>query len=220
MSEYSSKLNILIKFLYLFSVIIFVFTITGCGGMTAIVLDVQTRQPIEGVVIVTEWKKSVESNGRKSLERYKMIEVITDKEGKAFIKGVSDHSVEEPSMTVFKSGYVAWNSEKIFPDNKKRTDFKWADTYIFELEKFNPNYDYETHLFFLLNHAIFRSSTDLPLFNTPAYPMLFKAVEEDRKSRGRLPQIYQSTKSIKEHNKIKVYSKDPDNLHSTGQANY
>lgn len=220
MSITLSKKNILTKLGYISFVIILFFTITGCGGMTAIVLDAQNKQPIEGAVIVTEWKKAVESNGRRSLARYKMVEVVTDKEGKAFIKGVSNPSVEAPSITVFKSGYVAWNSEEIFPDNKKRTDFKWADSYIFALDKFTPDYDYEAHLFFLLKHAISRSSTDLPLFNTPAYPILFKAVDEDRKSRGKLPQIFQSTKSIKEQEKIKVYTSNPDNMHSTGHANY
>ena len=199
---------------------IFVFSIAGCGGMKAIVLDAQNEQPIEGAVIVTEWKKSDISKGGTHLERYKMVEVVTDKEGKAFIKGVSNPFVEDPSMTVFKSGYVAWNSEKTFPDNKKRTNFKWADTYIFALEKFNPDYDYETHLFFLLNHAIFRRSTDLPLFNSPEYPMLFKAIEEDRKGREQLPYIYQSKKSMKERKKFESNPKQSDNMRSTGRPSY
>lgn len=48
--------------------------------------------------------------------------------------------VNHPSLTVYRKGYVAWNNQYIFPDRKRRLDFKWSNDYVFRLEKFRPEY--------------------------------------------------------------------------------
>ena len=82
-------------------------------------------------------------------ESHKVVEVVTDKEGNASIEGVLSPFVDAPDVTVYKKGYVAWNNHYIFPDWKKRTDFKWENNYVFKLEKFKPEYSYDKHTSFI-----------------------------------------------------------------------
>ena len=140
------------KLRHIFLAILFLllFVATGCEGeITGIVVDAETGQPIEGAVILVEWTKVEGIIGMTHTESYKVVEVVTDKEGKASIEGVSSYFVSMPRVTVYKKGYVAWNNEFIFPDWKKRTDFKWENNYIFKLEKFKPEYSYDKHISFI-----------------------------------------------------------------------
>ncbi|MGB5218300.1 MAG: carboxypeptidase-like regulatory domain-containing protein, partial [Smithella sp.] len=114
-----------------------------------IVVDAENGQPIEGAVILVEWTKVKGLPGMTHTESYKVVEVVTDKEGKAVIEGVAAYFVSMPRVTVYKKGYVAWNNEYVFPDWKKRTDFKWKNNYVFKLEKFKPEYSYIKHTRFI-----------------------------------------------------------------------
>jgi hypothetical protein len=123
---------------------------TSCDGeITGIVVDAETGQPIEGAVILVEWTKAKGVPGMSYTESYKVVEVVTDKEGKASIAGVSSPLVDAPDVTVYKKGYVAWNNHFIFPDWKKRTDFKWENNNVFKLEKFKSEYSYDKHTSFI-----------------------------------------------------------------------
>jgi len=138
----------------LFLVILFLFVTTTCeGAMSAIVVDAESGQPIEGAVILVEWTKAKGLPGMSYTESYKVVEVVTDKEGKASVNGVLNPFVSAPRVTVYKKGYVAWNNEFIFPNYAKRTDFKWSNNYVFKLEKFKPEYSYVKHTGFI-NSAI------------------------------------------------------------------
>ena len=137
------------KIKYIILAIIFLFLVTGCEGeITGIVVDAETGQPIEGAVILVEWTTQ-HGFGLTYTESYKVVEVVTDKNGKASIEGVSSPFVSTPRVTIYKQGYVAWNNEFIFPDWKKRTDFKWENNYVFKLEKFKPEYSYDKHADFI-----------------------------------------------------------------------
>ena len=124
--------------------------VTGCDAtITGIVVDAETGKPIEGAVILVEWTQAKGLPGMSYTESYKVVEVVTDKEGKASIEGVSSPMVSAPRVTIYKKGYVAWNNEYIFPDWKKRTDFKWVNNYVFKLEKFKPEYSHDKHTTFI-----------------------------------------------------------------------
>ena len=82
-------------------------------------------------------------------ETYEVTEAVSDKEGRVYISGVFNPSVNPPHVTVYKAEYVAWNDEFIFPDYKKRTDFEWQRAYQFKLEKFRPEYTHDAHIFFI-----------------------------------------------------------------------
>lgn len=134
--------------------------ITGCyAEITGTVVDAETGQPIEGAVVLVEWTKT-HGFGHTYTESYKVIEAFTDKDGKATITGTFSPTVNYPHVTVYKKGYVAWNNEMIFPDYKKRTDFKWKNGYVFRLERFKEDiYTHRDHVMFLYN----------PVGDTPKY---------------------------------------------------
>jgi hypothetical protein len=117
------------------------------------VVDAETGRPIEGAVLLAEWTEVKELPGHCYSDNCKIMEAITDREGNAAIEELihplSGITVFAPRITVYKKGYVAWNSEYIFPGRKKRTDFKWGNNYIFKLEKFKPGYSYDNHISFI-----------------------------------------------------------------------
>lgn len=125
---------------------------TGCEtNITGMVRDAETGKPIEGAVVLTEWLTTKGLPGLTNTESSKVIEVITDKVGKFMIAAAS---TDTPHVTVYKKGYVAWNSEYIFPDYKKRTDFKWLDGLTLNIEKFKSEYSHKTHVKFIGSGAI------------------------------------------------------------------
>lgn len=132
-------------------IILLLFPIPSCGygPITGTVVDAETGKPIEGAVILVEWTKTEGLPGLTSTKSFKVIEKLTDKDGKFYIEGLSDTSVNKPDMTIYKKGYVAWNNEYIFPGWKHRTDFKWKDGNVYKLELFTPAYSYVKHQSFI-----------------------------------------------------------------------
>ena len=62
----------------------------GCyAEMTGTVVDAETGAPIEGAVVLVEWTVTKGVPGMTVTETYKVIEKITDKEGKVKIPGGS-----------------------------------------------------------------------------------------------------------------------------------
>jgi hypothetical protein len=125
--------------------------IPGCyAEVTGIVVDAETGQPIEGAVVLVEWTRTKGLPGLTHTESYKVVELVSDKEGKATLpEGGPDPLTNPPIVTVYKKGYVAWNNEYIFPGYKERTDFKWREGFVFTLEKFKPEYSYKKHVLFI-----------------------------------------------------------------------
>jgi len=118
--------------------------------ITGIVVDAETGEPIEGAVVLVEWTVEKGFPGLRYHESYKVIEVVSDKDGKVRIEdGVFNPTVEPPYVTVYKKGYVAWNNKFIFPDYRKRKNFEWKDGYIFKLEKFKDEYTHNAHSSFI-----------------------------------------------------------------------
>ena len=172
------------KIKYIILAIIFLFFMTGCEGeITGIVVDAETGQPIEGAVILVEWTTQ-HGFGLTYTESYKVVEVVTDKNGKASIEGVSSPFVGTPRVTIYKQGYIAWNNEFIFPDWKKRTDFKWENNYVFKLEKFKPQYSYAKHISFIREAHNFGMASEEKQLIRKAYEWeRQKAIEEKREGR-------------------------------------
>ena len=134
-----------------------VFLTTGCyANITGKVIDAETGQPIEGAVVLVEWTVTKGMPGMTYHESYKVIEVLTDREGRVTISGVVNPLVDPPDVTIYKKGYVAWNNLFIFPDYRKRKDFKWQNNYVFKLEKFKPEFTYSAHTLFM--HGVILSS--------------------------------------------------------------
>jgi hypothetical protein len=136
----------------IFSVLgfIIVFLTFSCyAEITGTVVDAETGKPIEGAVVLVEWAKTRGLPGMTYHETYKVFEALTDKEGRITISGVFDPLVDPPDITIYKEGYVTWNNKSIFPDYRKRSDFKLRNNYVFELEKFKQEYTYDAHTEFI-----------------------------------------------------------------------
>ena len=101
---------------------------SGCyANMSGTVIDAETGKPIEGAVVLVEWTKAEGVPGLTSTKSYKVVEAVTDKDGKFTVENVKKILIDPPDVTVYKKGYVAWNNEYIFPDYRKREDFKWEE---------------------------------------------------------------------------------------------
>lgn len=112
------------------------------------VIDGETKQPIEGAVILVEWTKKV-GIGDYHTESVKVVETMSDKEGKFKVSGLFNFAVDKPDVAVYKKGYVAWNNKFIFPSWEKRTGFRWQSGRSYLLEKFKSTYSYIDHSMFV-----------------------------------------------------------------------
>jgi len=119
------------------------------SGMLGKVVDSETGEPIEGAVILMEWTKVKEGIPGLHTEPSKVVELLSDKEGKFEVSAVENPFIDPPEVTVYKKGYVCWNSTIIFPKHKKRKDFEWGKTCIFKLKHFKPEYSYIKHTSFI-----------------------------------------------------------------------
>lgn len=131
-------------FVMLMTLLMFLPCIGCTTPITGKIVDAETGQPIEGAILLVEWTK-VHGFGNTYTSSEKVAEVFSDKDGIVKIPGYNDPTAQGPDVTIYKPGYVAWNSNYIFPDNKNRTDFKWKNGYIFKLDKFKEGYSYDKH---------------------------------------------------------------------------
>jgi len=133
----------------LFAIISIALLITGCYvGISGRVIDAETQQPVEGAVVLVEWTKK-HGWGDAWTESYKVVEVISDKDGNVSIDGCYSPFVRDPDVTVYKKGYVAWNNRILFPSSQKRKDFQWEQNYIFQLSRFKSEYSHDAHVDFI-----------------------------------------------------------------------
>lgn len=132
-------------------VILMLFLAAGCyATITGTIVDTETGQPIEGAVVLAEWTVT-KGVGLTYTDPYKVIEAVTDKEGKVTISGVFNPLVNPPRVTIYKKGYVAWNNEYVFPKWEKRKNFEWMEGTIIKLEPFKEIYSRSEHVYFLHN---------------------------------------------------------------------
>jgi hypothetical protein len=85
------------------------------GGPTAIIVDDETGEPIEGAIALAQWVKYKSTLFEGGIPyAAKAAETVSDKEGKIFIKGYWSMNpfACERHLTVYKPGYALWNSEK------------------------------------------------------------------------------------------------------------
>jgi hypothetical protein len=130
-------------------VIIIVFLVSGCSAsMSGTVVDDETGAPIEGAVIAAKWTVTKGLPGLTYGQDYKITEAVSNKEGKFKISGTLNPFVNSPTVVIYKKGYVAWNNDYIFPDYKKRDDFRWMDNNIFRLAPFKKIYSHSLHISF------------------------------------------------------------------------
>lgn len=157
---------------------------SGCyATITGTVFDAETGEPIEGAVVLVEWTRT-KGLGLTYTESYKVIETVSDKEGKVMISGTFNPLVNPPEVTVYKKGYVAWNNKFIFPEYNKREDFKWQNNYVVRLEHFKPEYSYDEHVSFIhgsINYGL--PGSEKKLMEEAIRREQLKALEERQKAK-------------------------------------
>lgn len=127
--------------------------IKGCSYLpiNGTVIDEQTGQPIEGAIVLAQWTITKGTwMGLPSTEPYKVFETITGKDGKFEINAIVLRPlINKPDLTVYKPGYVCWNSKYIFPGLKHREGYKWKSNRKYQLERFKNEYSYVDHVSFI-----------------------------------------------------------------------
>lgn len=83
-------------------VIIIVLIVSGCSGsMSGTVVDDQNGWPIEGAVVLIEWTRQT-GIGDKHTVSVKVVERVTDKDGKFSVWATLNPFVDPPDVTVYK----------------------------------------------------------------------------------------------------------------------
>lgn len=115
------------------------------------VIDAETKQPIEGAVILVEWTITPMAwLGLPTTYSYKVIETMSDKNGKFGIRSyVLNPIVHKPFLTIYKKKYVGWNNQYIFPGYKQRADSEWRSKGTYELEPFSNKLSHNEHESFM-----------------------------------------------------------------------
>ena len=137
------------KIIFVFVLLLSILFLNEVEAINGTVMDSETEEPIEGAIVLVEWTKTEGVPGMTNTESYKVVEKITDNEGKFTVSGVLNPFVSHPDITIYKRGYVAWNNKFIFPDYRKRADFKWQRDYVFKMERFKEEYSFIKHQSFI-----------------------------------------------------------------------
>jgi hypothetical protein len=142
--------------------------LSGCGyyrTITGNVVDAETMKPIEGAVVMAEWTIT-KGFGLTHTESYKVMESVSDANGKVTIEGVFHPFVNPPDLVVYKPGYVTWSSRSTFPVFSVR-DFRWENQ-VLKLDRFKPGYSYVDHGHFfdnVINLGLGNKNTITELFD-------------------------------------------------------
>lgn len=112
----------------LLSLIIVLFTATGCAGFvrgpfSGKVIDAETKEPIEGAVVLVVWNKDIYgSPGGPSAYFNNVKETLTDKNGEFFIEKYYGFTINplarirnaSSSLIIYKPGYIVFPSHMYF----------------------------------------------------------------------------------------------------------
>jgi len=94
-------------------------------GPTAIVIDAETGVPVEGAIALAQWYSTAPGGlfEGSMLNLEKAQETYSDKDGRINMPDFWERfSAPLPRLTIYKPGYVLWDSKEICPFGK-RTDF-------------------------------------------------------------------------------------------------
>ena len=116
----------------------------AAGPWRAQIVDAETKQPLEGIIVVAVWWKLTGGPGGWSSQYYDSEEVLTDKDGRFTIASRTFFSLNPmvtfrgPIFTIFKPGYgedvwPGWYTEATqwSPEKRKKLGQPWE---FFQLE--------------------------------------------------------------------------------------
>ncbi len=71
-------------------------------GINGKVIDSATGQPLEGAVVVAQWRKTRGIPGLQYSDLHKSVETLTDKKGTFSLNGTAGILLEPPRMLIYK----------------------------------------------------------------------------------------------------------------------
>jgi len=98
----------------------FIVSVTSCNSCAFIrkdgpyrgkVIDADTGEPIEGVVVLGVWNREIITPGGATHQFYDAQETVTDKKGEFTIRGLGIlvfSNITPMDVLIFKSGYTEW----------------------------------------------------------------------------------------------------------------
>jgi len=133
------------------------------------VVDAETGKAIKNAAVYIFWGKA--GGGPPGLSGDVKVEVAENLSNSEGFFNIPKYSTlfKYYTMTVYKKGYVCWNSEKIYPTREERNGFKLKNKMVIKLEKFKEEYSIEDHARFTNSMAIWSSG------------VFYKATEAERK---------------------------------------
>lgn len=158
---------------------------TGCShysGISGKVVDSATGKPIEGAIVVAQWTKARGWLGEQQRDLNKIIETLTDKEGKFSLSGNTGFALDPPEMIIYKEGYIPWRNDGIFPDKNKQ-EHEWNNNVTYRLDVFTDKYTAE-QLNQFLDSAIIGYG-DVPIFHKISNTISRRATGESRAIRDK-----------------------------------
>ena len=161
------------------------------GPWSGRVIDAETKQPIEGAVVVVLWHKVYSTPTGDSSYFFDAVEALTDKDGKFFIPQFKAlnlipiiRRIEGPDFIIFKPEYTAFPGRaydyfyKYFPNSPLRLD-RGHLAELFKKEVIVELLRLKTKGERL--HNIPGGPTDV---GAKKLPLLFKLINEERKNLG------------------------------------
>jgi hypothetical protein len=140
------------NFISLITLLVFFFMYSTTCARSMIsgqVVDADTGKPIEKAAYYIYWYKINWFFGLTSGVDVETAEGYTNADGYFKLPKYSTF-FKEYRMAIYKSGYVCWNSDKIFPTWEDRKDFQLENKMVIKLEKFKEGYSKEDHARFTI----------------------------------------------------------------------
>lgn len=168
-------------------VLLIAFT-TGCShysDITGRVVDSTTGKPIEGAIVVAQWTETRGIPGLQYHNLHKIVETLTDKEGKFSVSGTFGFLVDPPEMIIYKDGYLPWRNDCIFPDKDTQKNL-WNDNVTYKLDILTDKYTAIQIRNFLDSGII--GLGDVPVYHKIHNLISDRATDESRKIRDKQKQ--------------------------------
>jgi hypothetical protein len=121
----------------------------AAGSIQGQVFDAQTGKPISGAVVLGVWTRTAGLPGLTYTETVGVRETETDTEGHFTLERPSSRYDREDgeSVTVYRSGYLAWNNRLVFPSSERRSDSR-VPGHVF-LQSFPQGESHRRHVDFI-----------------------------------------------------------------------
>ncbi len=106
--------SITVFIVFIFASILFVIPALAAGPWNGRIIDMETKEPIEGAVVLAVWQRAYRTPAGDNTYFYNAKEVLTDKEGRYEIPLYRPINllpiisyIREPEFIIFKPGYLS-----------------------------------------------------------------------------------------------------------------